>query len=52
VMFGSDQMLWPEGLRIAIQAVETADFLTPAQKRDIFYNNSARFLRISRHTGS
>ena len=50
VMFGSDQMLWPQGLRIAIQAVETADFLTPAQKRDIFYNNAARFLRIPRHT--
>ena len=49
VMFGSDQMLWPQGLRIAIQAVETADFLTPAQKRDIFYNNAARFLRIPRH---
>ena len=46
VMFGSDQMLWPDGLRIAIQAVETADFLTPAQKRDIFYNNAARFLRL------
>ena len=50
VMFGSDQMLWPQGLRIAIQAVETADFLTPAQKRDIFYNNAARFLRIPRRT--
>ncbi len=50
VMFGSDQMLWPQGLRIAIQAVETADFLTPAQKRDIFYDNAARFLRIPRHT--
>jgi uncharacterized protein len=52
VMFGSDQMLWPQGLRIAIQGVEAADFLTPAQKRDIFYNNAARFLRMQRHTGS
>jgi len=48
VMFGSDQMLWPQGLRIAIEAVETADFLTPAQKRDIFFNNAVRFLRLPR----
>ena len=46
IMFGSDQMLWPEGLRLAIEGVESADFLTPAQKRDIFYNNAARFLRL------
>lgn len=46
VMFGSDEMVWPEGLRKAIEGVETAEFLTPAQKRDIFYNNAARFLRI------
>jgi hypothetical protein len=52
VMFGSDQMLWPQGLRIAIEAVETATFLTPVQKRDIFYNNAARFLRIPRPGGS
>jgi predicted TIM-barrel fold metal-dependent hydrolase len=48
VMFGSDQMVWPEGLELAIQSIETAVFLTPEQKRDIFYNNAARFLRLSR----
>lgn len=47
VMFGSDQMVWPEALDAAIQAVETAAFLTAAQKRDIFYNNAARFLKLS-----
>jgi hypothetical protein len=41
VMFGSDQMSYPDALRIAIENVESADFLTPAQKRDIFYNNAA-----------
>jgi predicted TIM-barrel fold metal-dependent hydrolase len=46
VMFGSDQMLWPETLGIAIDNVESADFLTPKQKRDIFYDNAARFLRL------
>ena len=47
VMFGSDQMVWPEALECAIQAIETADFMTEQHKRDIFYNNAARFLRLS-----
>jgi hypothetical protein len=46
VMFGSDQSVYPDALRIAIENVESADFLTPAQKRDIFYHNAARFLRL------
>ena len=46
IMFGSDQMIWPDGLPAAIAGVESADFLTPVQKRDIFYNNAARFLRL------
>ena len=32
---------------MAIAGVETATFLSPQQKRDIFYNNAARFLRLS-----
>jgi len=56
VMFGSDQMVWPETLETAIQAVESATFLTAPQRRDIFYNNAARFLKlgeqeIARHHG-
>ena len=27
--------------------IEAADFLTPEQKRDIFYNNAARFVRLT-----
>jgi uncharacterized protein len=46
VMFGSDQMVWPEALGLSIEAVESADFLTPDQKRDVFYRNAARFLRL------
>ena len=30
---------------MAIEGVESAPFLTTGQKRDIFYNNAARFLR-------
>jgi predicted TIM-barrel fold metal-dependent hydrolase len=44
LMFGSDQMIWPQAIGIAIESIELADFLTAEQKRDIFYNNAARFL--------
>ena len=37
VMFGSDQMVWPEAIDVAIESIETADFLQPEQKRDILY---------------
>jgi predicted TIM-barrel fold metal-dependent hydrolase len=47
VLFGSDQMVWPETIEIAIQSIETASFLTTAQKRDILFNNAARFLRLT-----
>jgi uncharacterized protein len=47
-MFGSDQMVWPGVIEPAIKAIEQAPFLTRQQKRDIFYNNAARFLRLSR----
>jgi predicted TIM-barrel fold metal-dependent hydrolase len=46
LMFGSDQMVWPEAIGLAIDAIESADFLTKEQKRDIFYNNAARFLKF------
>lgn len=47
IMFGSDQMVWPETIEVAIEAIETAEFLSEEQKRDIFYNNAARFFRFS-----
>ena len=46
IMFGSDQMVWPETIDIAIEAVNSAEFLTPGQKEDIFFNNAARFLNL------
>ena len=51
VMFGSDQMIWPDTIRLAIEAVESASFLSAEQKRDIFYNNAARFLRLDTEKG-
>ena len=50
LMFGSDQMIWPETIPMAIEAIESADFLSEQQKRDIFYNNAARFLRLDEAT--
>ncbi len=47
VMYGSDQMIWPEVIGENIEMIEAADFLTEEQKRDILYNNAARFLRLS-----
>jgi hypothetical protein len=52
IMFGSDQMMWPECIDIAIEAIESAEFLTPEQKRDIFYNNAVRFLRLNHEAKS
>lgn len=47
IMFGSDQMNWPEALARAVRTIEEAPFLTEAQKRGILYENAARFLRLS-----
>ena len=46
LMFGSDQMIWPETIGMAVESIESTDFLTEEQKRDIFYNNAVRFLRL------
>ena len=46
LLFGSDGALWPETISRAIEGIESAAFLTAEQKRDIFYNNAARFLRL------
>ncbi len=46
IMFGSDQMVWPELIGPAIEGIESASFLTDEQKHDIFYNNAARFLGL------
>lgn len=46
VMFGSDQMIWPEAIERSIESIEEAPFLTPAQKRAILHDNAARFLRL------
>lgn len=50
VMFGSDNMIWPETIGRSIEVIEQAPFLSEAQKRDILYGNAARFLRLDEAT--
>jgi predicted TIM-barrel fold metal-dependent hydrolase len=47
VMFGSDNIGYPGLIERSIAVIEQAPFLTEEQKRDILYNNAARFLRLS-----
>jgi len=46
LLFGSDQMYWPEAIGMAVDAIDSATFLTPTEKRDIFYGNAVRFLQL------
>ena len=48
VMFGTDQMVWPKLMAASIGVIEGATYLTTQQKRDILYNNAARFLRLDK----
>ncbi len=50
IMFGSDQMLWPGAISIAIETINEAPFLSESERRDILYNNAARFLELSEET--
>ncbi len=50
IMFGSDQMVWPETIGRSIRVIEQAPFLNRAQKRAILYDNAARFLRLDAAT--
>jgi uncharacterized protein len=51
VMFGTDQLLWPKLMAYSISIIQNADYLTTQQKRDILYNNAARFLRLDTAQG-
>jgi hypothetical protein len=45
IMFGSDNMVWPDAIGVAIERVRRAPFLSDRQKRLILHDNAARFLR-------
>ena len=46
VMFGSDQMVWPDAITQSIDFLNALDFLTEKEKEDIFYHNAIRFLGL------
>lgn len=47
IMYGSDQMVWPELIEVGINAINAADFLSLEMKEDIFYDNAAEFLGLA-----
>lgn len=47
IMFGSDQMTWPQVIGVGIESINNVDFLTLEQKEAIFYDNAAQFLGLS-----
>jgi predicted TIM-barrel fold metal-dependent hydrolase len=51
VMFGTDQQLLPKLIAYSISIIQNATYLISQQKRDILYNNAARFLRIDTGQG-
>lgn len=46
IMYGTDQMIWPDVITVGIETVNNADFLTYEQKEDIFFDNAADFLGL------
>lgn len=46
VMFGSDQMVWPDAITNSIDFLNDLDFLTKEEKDMIFYKNAKKFLDI------
>lgn len=47
ILFGIDHMAWVGEISNAIEAVESAPFLTDKQKEEIFYSNAARFFNLN-----
>ena len=47
VMFGSDQMVWPEAITSSIDFLNSMDFLTKVEKEMILYKNAKKFLGIN-----
>lgn len=46
IMFGSDNMVWPDTIAPAIAAITSAPFLSAADKRAILHDNAVRFFRL------
>lgn len=49
ILFGSDQMGWPESIGYSIEVIQNGPW-DEKIKRDILYDNAARFLSLSQET--
>ena len=48
IMYGTDFLFWPRMFETSIGVIENARYLSEDQKRDILFNNAARFFRMDR----
>jgi hypothetical protein len=46
ILFGSDQMAWPQMITPAVEAVRDAKFLTESDKRRILWQNATTLLKL------
>lgn len=51
ILFGSDQMVWPDAIAAAVSRFRDAPYLSPEQKRDILFDNAVRLFGWSDLTG-
>jgi predicted TIM-barrel fold metal-dependent hydrolase len=47
ILYGTDLLIWPGLLETSVNFIKNADYLTEAQKRDIFFNNAVRFFNLN-----
>lgn len=47
LMYGSDQMLWPQAIPKSIATINACDFLSYTQKKAIFHDNAVRFFGLT-----
>lgn len=48
IIYGTDFMMWPRLFETSMGVIEHAQFLSEDQKRDILFNNAARFFRMNK----
>jgi uncharacterized protein len=46
ILFGSDQMVWPQMITPAVESIRNATFLTDRDKRNVLGENARRLLKI------
>jgi predicted TIM-barrel fold metal-dependent hydrolase len=47
ILFGTDQMVWPQMITPAVESIRSAPFLSEQDKRNILGENARRLLKIS-----